>query len=247
MGTAPPSTTASSPPAPPALLGAWPRSAQLVTAFLLGLATALLAIHSFGYLRWGSRPTELERDNLPGYQIDLNRAGRAELLQLPGVGENLADRIVLYRQARGGFRSVEELVKVRGIGPATLERLRPWVCVARFEETEEDDDAPAVTVKLTRSAGKTSLSPPATRAGGNKAAKLTTTIDINRASAEELRKLPGIGPKLSQRIIEERRKAPFQSVDDLRRRVPGIGPITLQNLRPYVTVENDRVQVATGE
>src|SRR5207249_1172653 len=87
--------------------------------------------------RWGTRPTELERGAGFSYRIDLNRAKRAELLQLPGVGENLAARIQDYREQHGNFRSVEELVGVRGIGPTTLERLKPWVRVQSGEAGEE--------------------------------------------------------------------------------------------------------------
>jgi competence protein ComEA len=50
-----------------------------------------------------------------------------------------------------------------------------------------------------------------------------------------LQKLPGIGPRLAQRILDERAKSVFKSVDDLRR-VSGIGPKTLEKLRAYVTV-----------
>lgn len=59
--------------------------------------------------------------------IDLNRAGVETLQSLPGVGPALSGRIVELREERGGFRRVEELLDVRGIGEATLERLRPRV------------------------------------------------------------------------------------------------------------------------
>jgi competence protein ComEA len=71
-----------------------------------------------------------------------------------------------------------------------------------------------------------------------KAASLTGPIDINRASAAELQKLPGIGTALAQRIVEERRKGRFKSVDDLRR-VPGIKAKKIDALRPYATVGRD--------
>jgi competence protein ComEA len=65
---------------------------------------------------------------------------------------------------------------------------------------------------------------------------LTGPINVNRADLAELQKLPGVGPKISQRILDERAKARFKSIDDLRR-VPGIGPKTLEKLRPYVTID----------
>lgn len=61
-------------------------------------------------------------------------------------------------------------------------------------------------------------------------------VNVNRASAEELDALPGVGPATAAAIIEDRSKhGPFRSVDDLQR-VPGIGPATLARLRPLVVV-----------
>jgi len=68
------------------------------------------------------------------HAIDLNRASQAELESLPGVGPTLAERIVLDRAQRGWFASVDDLGRVRGIGPKTLERLRPWVSVMANSE-----------------------------------------------------------------------------------------------------------------
>jgi competence protein ComEA len=63
------------------------------------------------------------------HPLDLNRAGLAELDTLPGVGPATAQAIVDYREAHGGFRSVDELLEVRGIGDAKLAELRPLVRV----------------------------------------------------------------------------------------------------------------------
>lgn len=52
--------------------------------------------------------------------VNLNRAGVQELTQLPGIGEELAARIVEYRAANGPFQSLEELVNVPGIGEGRL-------------------------------------------------------------------------------------------------------------------------------
>jgi competence protein ComEA len=58
---------------------------------------------------------------------------------------------------------------------------------------------------------------------------LTAPIDVNRASTDELERLPRIGPALAARIVAHR---PFASVDELTR-VPGIGPRTLEGLRAH--------------
>lgn len=237
----PPPVTSAVVPAPPAVLHAWPRSAQLATAFLLGVSTTLLLVHILGSARWGSRPASLERP-IVGYRIDLNRAARAELLQIPGVGPSLADRIEEHRRERGPFMSVDELVEVRGIGPSTLARIRPWLTVHEEDsiaETETD------TAPAQRKPSSAPMEGDERKSGVKKDAKLAGPIDINRASTEELQKLSGIGPKLSQRIVDERAKRPFKSVDDLRR-VSGIGPKTLERLRPNITV-GDSQKVGTDE
>ena len=64
-------------------------------------------------------------------RLDLNRATAAELERLPRVGPVLAGRIVALRDSLGGFRDVAELERVRGIGPAMLEKLAPLVRVGR--------------------------------------------------------------------------------------------------------------------
>jgi len=64
------------------------------------------------------------------FPLDLNHARIEELMELPGIGEKLAQRVVEYRQNQGGFRSVDELRKVRGIGEKRMERLRPLVVTA---------------------------------------------------------------------------------------------------------------------
>lgn len=61
--------------------------------------------------------------------LDLNRAGAADLEQLPGVGPVLAQRIVDHREQIGRFAAVEDLLGVSGIGQRTLESLRPLVSV----------------------------------------------------------------------------------------------------------------------
>jgi competence protein ComEA len=202
------------------LLTAWPRSAQVTTAFLMGVAITALALHVLGYLRWGARPTDLERGAVPVYRIDLNHANHAALLQLPGVGDSLATRIEERRSTQGPYRKVDDLQTVKGVGPATLERLRDWVEVYG----EELDANTGIADK-----------PTSKKPGAGKKTPPSSPIDLNRASAEELQKLPDIGPTLAQRIVEEREKRPFEKVEDLRR-VAGIKEKRLENLRPHVTV-----------
>ncbi|HEX2296625.1 MAG TPA: ComEA family DNA-binding protein [Actinomycetota bacterium] len=59
--------------------------------------------------------------------VSLNAAGVAELETIPGIGPVTAAAIVAYRDEAGPFTSVEQLMEVSGIGPATLESIRPYV------------------------------------------------------------------------------------------------------------------------
>lgn len=65
----------------------------------------------------------------PTALVDVNRADAAELERLRGIGPVLARRIVAHRDSAGPFRSVDDLVAVPGIGPATLARIRAAVRV----------------------------------------------------------------------------------------------------------------------
>jgi competence protein ComEA len=203
------------------------------------LALCLLGWHVYGSQRWGARPTILEPDVVLAYRLDLNRADRAQLMQLPGVGENLAQRIEKYRKDHNGFRRIDELRQVGGIGPSLLERLRPVVCVEPYASEADAGPAPAAPVLPVRKVAKVA-------GERKKGGLLAGPIDVNRANAEELRRLPGIGAKMSERIIETRNKQPFQSVEELRR-VPGIGPKRLEQLRPHVIVEDTLERVMRGE
>lgn len=61
--------------------------------------------------------------------IDLNRATSDELERLPGVGPSTAKAIIDHRARNGPFGTIDDLLKVRGIGPAKLAEIRPWVRV----------------------------------------------------------------------------------------------------------------------
>lgn len=62
--------------------------------------------------------------------VNVNTASAAELQLLPGVGEARARAIVAERKSRGGFRRVDDLVEVKGIGDSLLERLRPFLTLS---------------------------------------------------------------------------------------------------------------------
>jgi competence protein ComEA len=61
--------------------------------------------------------------------VDINRADRATLITLPGIGPVLADRIIAYREAHGPFKSVDDLIAVSGIGERNINAFRKLVYV----------------------------------------------------------------------------------------------------------------------
>ncbi len=63
------------------------------------------------------------------YRLDLNDATKYELVQLPGIGPKLAEAIVADRSKRGRFERVDDLGRVKGVGPSLLEGVRPYVQV----------------------------------------------------------------------------------------------------------------------
>lgn len=119
---------------------------------VLGLAAAVLVLMTGWFLFRGVNPAdtwrvEVERDDssvsasirdvewpeglLEGEIMDLNTATQSDLERLPGIGATLAQAIAEYRQTNGAFASVDDLTRVDGIGPATLEHLRPYVTVGK--------------------------------------------------------------------------------------------------------------------
>ena len=80
------------------------------------VSVQLLADTSAGNTSAGSPPT-----------VNLNQADAATLDGLPGIGPTLAQRIIDYRQANGGFRSFDDLGKVAGIGASLLQKLKPLI------------------------------------------------------------------------------------------------------------------------
>lgn len=61
--------------------------------------------------------------------VNVNTASAEELAMLPGVGAARARAIVELRQQRGGFKRVEDLLEVKGIGDASLAKLRPYLAL----------------------------------------------------------------------------------------------------------------------
>ena len=83
----------------------------------LGLAVALSLLTNAGIALAAAKAA-------PSGKVNINTATAEQLTALPGVGEKLAARIVEYRQKSGGFKSVQELMNVQGIGEKNFEKIQ---------------------------------------------------------------------------------------------------------------------------
>lgn len=196
------------------------RSRAAVGAFVAVLV-GVMAFRAYSpQLR--ARPTEAaSQAPLAPRVVDVNAAGRAELLQLPGFGPERADAVLAHRAANGPFGSVDELDAVPGIGGKIVDRVRPYLTVGDGEAVEKLERKPTPPAAPVSAAGKIRPGDP--------------PMDLNAASLAELQRLPGVGAVLAQRILDARAAKPFAAVEELRR-VSGIGVKTLDKLRPFVTV-----------
>ncbi len=139
-------------------------------------------------------------------KLDVDRAPASELARLPRIGPALAARIVEDREQRGPFGSLEALDRVAGVGPAVLDAVRRH---ATF-----------------------STPPSAT----SEASQVPEIVTLNTASAQQLARLPAIGPVKARAIVEDRRRrGPFRRLEELTR-VSGIGQATVERLRGLVRV-----------
>jgi competence protein ComEA len=88
-----------------------------------------------------SESTPSQRSASAAGRLDLNQATSQEFDRLPGIGPALARRIIEHRQSRGPFATVDDLLRVKGIGTAKLAALRGLVTV-RSVPAREGDKAP---------------------------------------------------------------------------------------------------------
>lgn len=86
------------------------------------------AVKSFGEI-YEEEAAERGNDGALAARVNINECSKEELEALPGIGTVLAERIIEYRRVNGGFGTIEEITKVRGIGASVFEDIYRLICV----------------------------------------------------------------------------------------------------------------------
>jgi competence protein ComEA len=97
---------------------------RMMTAILLALGLGAAAV---GAQEAGRAPANTQA--AAPAAVNLNTASAAQLETIPGVGKAIAERIIEYREKNGGFKKVEDLMNIRGIGETSFLKMKPLVTV----------------------------------------------------------------------------------------------------------------------
>uniref|UniRef100_A0A3P9HAH3 Endonuclease/exonuclease/phosphatase family domain-containing protein 1 n=1 Tax=Oryzias latipes TaxID=8090 RepID=A0A3P9HAH3_ORYLA len=150
-------------------------------------------------------------------RLNINTATEEELMTLPGVSRAVAQNIVEYRDCIGGFKKVEDLALVSGVGATKLEAIKLEICVS--SRTSSSQHSPSSLRK--------DLEP-------------CTGININTATPAQLMSIRGMTEKIVKNIVAYRTEhGPFRSIEDLVR-VNHINSSLLDRIRFQVFVVRSR-------
>ncbi|XP_068526532.1 endonuclease/exonuclease/phosphatase family domain-containing protein 1 isoform X1 [Anas acuta] len=155
-------------------------------------------------------------------RLNINTATEEELMTLPGVTRVVAQNIVEYREYIGGFKKVEDLALVSGVGAAKLEQVKFEICVSSKGSSAQH-------------------SPSSLRKDPASEHHLSATkININTATPAQLMSIRGITEKIANSIVDYRKEhGPFKSIEDLVR-MNCINSSFLDKIRHQIFAERSR-------
>ncbi len=150
------------------------------------------------------------------FQFDPNEVSREELIKL-GFTERIASSLINYRLKGGHFKSADDLKKIYGLNPDLANRLIPYAVVKTASNAtpfQKQKDAPSSTPAM---------------------------LDINHADSTAFASLPGIGSRLSSRIVRYRQRlGGFYDLNQLKE-VYGITDSTLKQIRGMLYNKGDGI------
>ena len=179
--------------------------------------------YSSSYKRPFSTKTNTYPKPLPD-TVNINTATKQEFQQLPGIGEVLSERIIRFREAKGGFADPSEIQKVYKLPDSTFQKIHPYLYMESREKEISKGDSPPPKERIPHE--KTRI----------KALTLSTPVNINSADTTQWQQLPGIGPVLAKRIVAYRKIIGFFSQVGYLAKVYGLSQEKIAPLLPYLRV-----------
>ncbi|MDZ4183156.1 MAG: helix-hairpin-helix domain-containing protein [Candidatus Cloacimonadaceae bacterium] len=197
----------------------------LICFFMLGGALSLIGWTPLSAQKSNPAATE-QMDSLKTdaeIKIDIRTASKEELILLPGIGEKRAADIIAHR-SRTPFQNVIEIMDIKGIGPATYDKMKPMLIIFGTSESS------ATAAKSSSTKASASSSTTKSKADDN------SIVNINSAGINELTTLSGIGEVKAKAIIDYRSaNGPFSAIEDIVK-VKGIGAKTLEKIRHRLAI-----------
>nr|XP_053629868.1 endonuclease/exonuclease/phosphatase family domain-containing protein 1-like isoform X2 [Cherax quadricarinatus] len=168
--------------------------------------------------------------------LNINTAPEEELMTLPGVTRAVARNIVEYRTAIGGFRRVEDLALVSGVGATKLQTFKCDITVKKKSLSHSSSRTQSIDSLPSCESGKSQHSHSQSQSGRSIRDSPIRVMNVNAASIFELMNVHGMNQEMAANIVEYReRKGPFKSIEELVK-VRGISARALSVLKIYLTV-----------
>lgn len=159
--------------------------------------------------------------------LNINSATEEQLMTLPGINRVTAENIVEYRQRIGGFKKVEDLALVSGVGASKLEQFRTEISVGRRKVNNGSYNS-----SLTQS-----LESLQTENGGVRSSP-SKLVNVNTANVFQLMSVCRMTQEMAAHIVHFReRKGLFKNLDELSK-VKGLPPDRLAVVKMYLTVDS---------
>ncbi|XP_035225695.1 endonuclease/exonuclease/phosphatase family domain-containing protein 1-like [Stegodyphus dumicola] len=166
--------------------------------------------------------------------LNINSATEEQLMTLPGINRVTAENIVEYRQRIGGFKKVEDLALVSGVGATKLEQFRTEICVARRKGNGSYNSS------VTQSLESLTTNEIGARSSPSK------LVNVNTANVFQLMSVCRMTQEMAANIVHYReRKGPFKTLDDLSK-VKGLPPDRLAIVKMYLTVDSSKVNYSSS-